>query len=1205
MTKKAVLFIISIALLALVPAITFAEPAAVTDLSVISTGFKHVVLKWTVPYDVASDTTAAEYVIHASSYLPIINESDWTNHSSEAAYPYSMTFSTALVAVGEDQYAVISGLSNAVSWFFAIKSSTDTVNLSPLDTSSPEPFNTPFNTNPDDVSGHNHMNAVILYTSTPTLSWDPAPEAIMEGNDAEFGDYIVSYTVEISTDSLFTVKTVKDSINTTSWITNPLNDDTTYYWRVKAYDSGGLASLGYLSQNSRRFVSNGVNAAPTQPVLTSPIGYEIVLTNTPNFIWTTSSDSDPGDYVKYLLYFSSSSSFNVACTTAVSNLSVTNYIPGYNLIENATYYWKVYAYDQWNKSTMSSSTGTVRINGNPNENPLPFGLLGPPNGSEINESSATLSWQSTSDPDPGDTLTFTVDYSSSNPTFTVPSQYTSSGSLVATQWKTPALQEDTTYWWRVTAYDQDFRNYNTEVNTFTVNAVNIAPNPFDLTSSSGIIIIDLPVFKWQNTTDPDGDTVSFAVSYSSYSDFNTYISSAGLKTTTWTAQSAFKENTTYYWKVTAQDPFSHYTVSNQTWTVMINVTPEDPDAFSLSYPPDDSDVSYLSPSLDWTDDSYDHDPGDYVNYYIVDYSTASDFSVQFSSAGLKVSTFTFSSALSNNTTYYWKVIAVSALSGSATSQTWKFYASNQPPNAFSLISSSGNVGVATPVLTWQNAGDPESDALTYKVYYSSNSGFMTYQSSAGLVAAQYTTPAMEENRTYYWYVEAYDSWGNLMQSAQTWSFNVNALPEDPSAFSLVSPADNSMVNTRRPSLDWGDSSDVDPGVTITYTLWYSVDQSFASRTEITGIAQSSYDITSNLAAYTTYYWRVYAVGSDSGQRASSDWKFVVGTGILPAAPANFRITTVEAGKTARLTWDTVTKNEDGTNLTNLAGFRIFKAYDFDSVFTVSETTSIGSGTLEWTDDAVNNQNVYYLVRAYNAMNVDGLPSRIQFAGAEDKTMIYDTDKNMIITCPNTVMPSTVTIEITRLDGQETGNILRAYQVQARDSSGQIVDFTFAQPVEIKFKLSGVAAPVKRAPGSETLATGMFWDNGVEWVYLGGEKSGTDITAMNDSLGGYQLRTVVRSIEFKTLTIWPKIITPNGDNINDEMNMTFENPTSDRVEGTVYYLDGSQAAKMSSKTDYWLTWDGKDDSGSVQPAGIYIYQVKCGNKIYNGTVVIAK
>jgi flagellar basal-body rod modification protein FlgD len=37
----------------------------------------------------------------------------------------------------------------------------------------------------------------------------------------------------------------------------------------------------------------------------------------------------------------------------------------------------------------------------------------------------------------------------------------------------------------------------------------------------------------------------------------------------------------------------------------------------------------------------------------------------------------------------------------------------------------------------------------------------------------------------------------------------------------------------------------------------------------------------------------------------------------------------------------------------------------------------------------------------------------------------------------------------------------------------------------------------------------------------------------------------------------------------------------------------------------LTWDGKDDSGAVVPAGAYLYKIEVGEKAFTGTVVIAR
>ncbi len=101
--------------------------------------------------------------------------------------------------------------------------------------------------------------------------------------------------------------------------------------------------------------------------------------------------------------------------------------------------------------------------------------------------------------------------------------------------------------------------------------------------------------------------------------------------------------------------------------------------------------------------------------------------------------------------------------------------------------------------------------------------------------------------------------------------------------------------------------------------------------------------------------------------------------------------------------------------------------------------------------------------------------------------------------------------------------------------------------------------------------------------------------------GYQEEEVSRFVKLS-----PKIITPNGDGINDVANFIFTSPDNETVEGMIFDLSGSVVRdNLPTSSSTSLTWDGRDNSGSVVSGKVYIYQIKIGDKVFNGTVVLAK
>lgn len=91
-------------------------------------------------------------------------------------------------------------------------------------------------------------------------------------------------------------------------------------------------------------------------------------------------------------------------------------------------------------------------------------------------------------------------------------------------------------------------------------------------------------------------------------------------------------------------------------------------------------------------------------------------------------------------------------------------------------------------------------------------------------------------------------------------------------------------------------------------------------------------------------------------------------------------------------------------------------------------------------------------------------------------------------------------------------------------------------------------------------------------------------------------------------VYPKIITPNGDGLNDIFWVFYENLMDNEVRGKIYTIESAEVTDMVHKpgaTEYSLCWDGTDGSGNIVPGGVYIYQITAENSVYNGVVVVAR
>ncbi len=180
-------------------------------------------------------------------------------------------------------------------------------------------------------SGARIFRTAIAPPGQPTLSQPPnnstdqPTSPILRWNLVLFSS---SYQLKVATDSLFTAIVVDDSVVGVQRMVN-LQPQTKYYWRVQARNAGGLGVPSPVWNFTTQF-------PPLQTSLVFPAPGAVVSDDSVQFLW----NRVPTTSVRYWLELAADSLFT-GSTVDSTITDTTNAVS--NLIDNATYFWRVRA----------------------------------------------------------------------------------------------------------------------------------------------------------------------------------------------------------------------------------------------------------------------------------------------------------------------------------------------------------------------------------------------------------------------------------------------------------------------------------------------------------------------------------------------------------------------------------------------------------------------------------------------------------------------------------------------------------------------------------------------------------------------------------------------------------------------------------------------------------------------------------------------
>ena len=246
------------------------------------------------------------------------------------------------------------------------------------------------------------LNASIIDITDPMLTIYNSSDA---DNDAITYHFQVSYSDVFSVIVAETTNLVRAAGDTTEWQVAPeLEDETTYYWRVRAYDGEDYSDW----TNAWSFTIDLPNNPPAQPALASPANGTYVTSSQPQLVVNNSSDSD-GDNLTYLFEISSNSNFSAIVQTSPAVTegggSTTAWTASSDLNNHVNYWWRVRCYDGEDYSIYSQARVFYTDYSTPNDPPTPPEPDEPPDGSVVDTTMPTLSVSNATDLD-GDELTY-------------------------------------------------------------------------------------------------------------------------------------------------------------------------------------------------------------------------------------------------------------------------------------------------------------------------------------------------------------------------------------------------------------------------------------------------------------------------------------------------------------------------------------------------------------------------------------------------------------------------------------------------------------------------------------------------------------------------------------------------------------------------------------------------------------------------------
>lgn len=1008
---------------------------------------------------------------------------------------------------------------------------------------------------PVDVYNQNH----ILFSLNPTFYWTPSYDLDLE-TTIYYQLFISSFSNEPNElNSLFYTTT---QIFTTYYYLSEdvLQDQTTYYWRIRVWDEP-YSGYAVYSSTVFWFYTYTTNLPPTPAVLKFPINNLTTSYFYLKFEWELAEDKGFNAAISSQVFVLWSNEETIQITGLSYN--TTFYVLSQPLKNNTTYFWKIITYDNGYPPPQLSSESSVYSFYIKNSSPLVFNLLSPTQAEIITTQNVQLFWQQAVEPD-NEPVSYKIVYSTDN--FL---SFFSSEGIKNTNFIIYDLQDNTTYWWYVYAYDKwNFTCGASLTFYFVVDNIEQPPLDFELIfpQNNSLNFITSTSFYWQPTIDPDPfESITYKLIISTVPSLNpVYFSTQTINSFFYIPERILSINTTYFWNVLAVSSRSKEKfASNGPFKFYIyNTAPTKP---ILASPTNGEVVESSLVTLRWSS-SVDLQ-SDYF-FYELYISTDNFYFNKFLLSSIQNE---FQLNLVDDTTYFWYVVAVDTYNNKSQSDIFLFYScyDNSPPTKPIVLQPSDAQSLTLPyTILWSSSTDTDIfDLVSYRLEISTTSDF-TYKI---LITSQTDTFYILKDyffafATYYIRVVAYDK-KNLESYSDIVSFTIS-----PYYIEIFSPFNQQIIDKLPINLSY---SKVEPIVledTITYRIIISSDAYFEYKQEIINFS-TFYLISTPPLPAATYYWYVEVFDSYLRKAKTQTYNFVV-PNTPPKALSELFISTSSYG--VELLW-TAPKIE------NLWGFRIYKGYSLEKLGLIDFTTGY-----RYIDKYGLEGEFYYTVKTVNQFGIESKDNiYVKLYNSQQVDVYFSEDEVVSVMIPKT--ENITSLSITKLPQLENETYIYVYEITSpKKKTDNFVQIQFIKPTNVDYY------------------TVQYYD-GYLWQDVPYSETQGKINITTQYLGRYRL-VVLSSKKAPSLTILgcspnKKIITPNNDGINDYIEFQFE--VGSYISGHLYDMNFKKICRLKSKDKHILYFDGKDDNGNVLPGGIYIYNITAQpyNKNFTGTIVI--